>query len=161
NLKKVFKRTKLKLKKTKLVRYIVYGFTIISIALVYFMPESAIDPIFKYFAYSMIFFIFSTFFIWVVVKSIEEVCMIKKVAPEKLTEGDWIVKDIKIDGKRICGPKDLGIERKQIDQLIKFKKQKKITYVTIKNGIPFVPSFLFAFVYTIIFNNIIFLSMIV
>ena len=48
--------------------------------------------------------------------------MYKYVNPKKLTEGDWIAKNIIIKGKQICGPKDLGISKKQIQKLISLKK---------------------------------------
>ena len=53
-----------------------------------------------------------TMYLWIFVRSIEKAIMIKKIPIEKLTEGDWIVKDVMVDNKRICGPKDLGIEKK-------------------------------------------------
>ena len=87
------------------------------------------------------------------VKSVELSSMYRFVEPEKLTEGDWIARDYIIDGKKICGPKDLGISKKQIKMLIKLKKQKKIKKnIKIKEGIPFVPSFLIAFVLSLGFG---------
>jgi Flp pilus assembly protein protease CpaA len=94
------------------------------------------------------------FYLWIFIKSIEKVMMHKLLPIEKLTEGDWVVDEIKIDGKVICGPKDLGLERKQIDLLLKAKKEKKIDKVKVKEGIPFVPSFLIAFIVTIFFRNL-------
>ncbi|MEK6868959.1 MAG: A24 family peptidase, partial [Nanoarchaeota archaeon] len=51
-----------------------------------------------------------TLYLWIAIKSVESSCMLKYVKPMQLTEGDWIAKDIKIGGKYITGPKDLGIE---------------------------------------------------
>ena len=102
-------------------------------------------------------FILAAFFIaylWNFVKAVEEISMIKKVNVEELTEGDWIVKDIIVNKKRICGPKDLGISRKQIKALLKLKQNGKIKKITIKEGIPFIPSFLLAFIVTIILGNL-------
>ena len=104
--------------------------------------------------------LYFTNYLLVFVKAVEQVSMIRLIDPEKLTEGDWIVKDIKVDGKRIAGPKDLGINKKQIKKLLEFKQQGKIDKVKVKYGIPFVPSFLFAMIYTIIFNKIILLAFI-
>lgn len=83
------------------------------------------------------------------VKSVEYSCMYKKVKVSELTEGDWIAKDVFVKGRRICGPKDLGIEKKQITQLIKLK----VKSIVIKSGIPFVPSFLIAFLLTLWLGN--------
>ena len=88
------------------------------------------------------------------VKSVENSSMYKYVTPNKLTEGDWIAKEIKIDGKYISGPKDLGIEKKQINQLINFWKKGKIKKILIKEGMPFIPSFFIAFIITLIYGNI-------
>jgi Flp pilus assembly protein protease CpaA len=94
--------------------------------------------------------IICTFYVFIFIKAVEAACMLKNVAPEELTEGDWIAKDIKIGGKYITGPKDLGIEKKSIEKLIELKKKGKIDKVQIKIGIPFVPSFLIAFLLCII-----------
>ena len=75
---------------------------------------------------------------------------------EELTEGDWIAEEIKVGKKYICGPKDLGIELAQIKKLIAYKKKGKIKKVLIKVGIPFVPSFLIAFIVTYIWGNVVF-----
>ena len=101
----------------------------------------------------LIFFIamfYVLFYIWLFVKIIEESCMIKNVAVSKLTEGDWIFKDVFIGKKYIAGPKDLGISREQIELLKKYSARGKIKTVTIKEGIPFIPAFLVAYVATIV-----------
>lgn len=102
---------------------------------------------------SLAFLILTTFYLWAFVKAIEKSSMHKLVEPSKLTEGDWIVNDIIIDGKRITGPKDLGVSKSQIKKLIQFYKQKKVKKILIKEGIPFVPSFLIAFIVTFVFGN--------
>ena len=98
-----------------------------------------------------------TFYIWIFVKAVEKACMLMYVEPQKLTEGDWIVNEIKIDGKYITGPKDLGIGKKQINELVMLHKKGKIKKVLMKIGIPFVPSFFIAFVVTLIYGNLVFL----
>ena len=85
-------------------------------------------------------------------KSVENCCMIRTAKPSELMEGDWIVKDVVVKGKRITGPKDLGITKKQIAQLQKLSKKHKIK-ITVKDGIPFVPSFLIAYVLTLLIGN--------
>jgi Flp pilus assembly protein protease CpaA len=90
------------------------------------------------------------FYVWLFVKVIEETCMIKKVPISKLTEGDWIYEEVYIGKKLITGPKDLGISREQISELKKYAAKGKISTVTIKEGIPFIPVFLLAYISTII-----------
>ncbi len=96
-----------------------------------------------------------TFYVWLFTKAVEKACMQKYVNPGQLTEGDWIVDDVVVGGKRICGPKDLGIEKKQIALLVKYYKAGKIKKVLIKEGIPFVPSFLVGFLAALVFGNIV------
>lgn len=95
----------------------------------------------------------SMFYLYVFTKSVEKGAMIKKYNPKQLTEGDWIVKDIVIDGKYITGPKELGITKKQIKIVQKLHKQNKIHYILVKEGIPFIPSFLFGYVGMLIYGN--------
>ena len=83
------------------------------------------------------------------VKAVENSCMYQRVKSADLTAGDWIAKDVKVKGKRICGPKDLGIEKSQIRKLIKLK----VKSVVVKVGIPFVPSFLLAFLLALWIGN--------
>ena len=89
-----------------------------------------------------------TALLWIYVKAVEEVCMVKDYPLARLTEGDWIAEDVVVGGKRICGPKDLGISREQIATLKELAGQKKILTVKVKEGIPFLPPFLIAFMLT-------------
>ncbi|MBU0461610.1 MAG: A24 family peptidase [Nanoarchaeota archaeon] len=135
--------------KTKM-KYFFWAGTAFVLILAFAMPLVQI-PLFM-----MAALVFVTFYLLVFMKGVEEACMIKQVDPERLTEGDWIVNDVIVAGKRICGPKDLGIEKRQIDELIKLKKQNKIATVAIKEGIPFVPSFLMGFIATLLWGNLMF-----
>ncbi len=93
------------------------------------------------------------YYAFLFVKAIEKSSMYILLPIRKITEGDWIAKDVFIKGKRICGPKDLGISREQIRTLQKYEKNKLIRKVLIKQGIPFVPSFLLAFLFTLAWGN--------
>jgi Flp pilus assembly protein protease CpaA len=90
----------------------------------------------------------------VVIKAVEQGCMLKRISVNKLTEGDWIVKDVKVNGKRITGPSDLGISIRQIHELRKLAAKGKITTVLIKEGMPFVPSFTLAFILYVTMGNV-------
>ena len=102
---------------------------------------------------SLALLILTAFYLWIFAKAIEKTSMYKLVEPSKLTEGDWIVKDVFVGKEYICGPKDLGIEKKQIKRLIELYKQGRVKKILIKEGIPFVPSFLIAFAVTWMFGN--------
>ncbi|MBW2989630.1 A24 family peptidase [Candidatus Woesearchaeota archaeon] len=97
-----------------------------------------------------------TFYLLIFIKAIERTSMLKEITPDRLTEGDWIAKDIKYRGKYICGPKDLGVGKDKIIELKRLYGQHKIKKVLIKEGIPFVPSFLIAYALTWAFGNFLF-----
>jgi Flp pilus assembly protein protease CpaA len=155
NRKKIIKRLKEirhSNKFTKL-RWVFFTFLIIIILMMIFLPNTLI----KFYFIGIILFAFLLSYAWLFIKAVEDLAMVKEVDVSKLTEGDWIYKDVKINGKKICGPKDLGISKKQIKTLIDLKKKNKIKTVIIKEGIPFIPSFFIAFILTYFFGNILFL----
>ncbi len=84
------------------------------------------------------------------VTAVERACMIRTMLVSDLTEGEWIQKKIVVDGKYICGPKDLGVTEDQI----KLLKKKRIKSVVVKIGIPFIPAFLIGFLTTVFIGNI-------
>jgi len=72
-------------------------------------------------------------------KSIDEVCMIKKVKTKNLTEGDWLYRNVRVKGKIIKKSWN-GLSKNDVKLLKKHKKK-----VVIRQGIPFVPVFLISF----------------
>ncbi len=156
--KKKFKKELMKYRQKKVFRVLrIVAAVIVVIGLILFFVLQ--NVLLKFYLITTLFLIVLMFYFWLVVKAIEKAGMYKLVDPSKLTEGDWIAKDIKVNGKYIAGPKDLGIEMKQIKKLIEFKKKGKIDKVLIKEGMPFVPSFLASFIFTYFFGSI--LSLIV
>jgi len=146
--KKKFKSAFLKInsgKITRLIKKLIFAVIVIMIAFSFFFPVNIR-------ILSLLFagLLGVTFYLFLFIKAIESSCMIKKVSPEKLTEGDWIAEDVKHNGKVICGPKDLGVTKKQIAKLIGLKDE--INKVVIKEGVPFVPSFLAAFLLSLFFG---------
>ncbi len=129
------------------IRPIILGSAIVLLVLDLILVKPLII---KLLVFLLIAFAYILFYLFLFAKSVEEVAMYKHIPPEKLTEGDWIAKEIRIRGKHIAGPKDLGISRKQIRQLIALKRKGKIRKIKVKYGIPFVPSFLIAFVMTVL-----------
>jgi Flp pilus assembly protein protease CpaA len=71
-------------------------------------------------------------------KGLESVVMIRTIDGGSLREGDWLEKDVKI-GNKLIRAEWGGLSLKDIKLLSKIKKVK------IKEGIPFVPAFLIAF----------------
>ncbi len=95
---------------------------------------------------ALVFATISSFYIWIYAKSIEKGIMTKKIKPEKLTIGDWIADEVKIDGKVIARPSELGVSKEELEKIIKASKDNKLEYVIVKEGIPFLPSFFMAFI---------------
>ena len=91
------------------------------------------------------FFIFVIPYLFIFAKSIDESCMIKKIKPKFLREGDWLYKDLKI-GKTSIKATWEGLSKEQI----KLIKKKKIE-ILIKQGIAFAPVFLASFILLVIF----------
>ena len=135
--------------KTERMKWIILALTVFLIISFFFVRISYI----KILILSLAFLILTTFYLWAFVKAIEKSSMYKLVEPSKLTEGDWIVKDIVVNKEYITGPKDLGIEKRQINKLVELYKKRKVGKILIKEGIPFVPSFLVAFIITFMFGN--------
>jgi|SRR3989344_3396910 len=78
--------------------------------------------------------------LYVFAKAVEESCMIKQVSWNKVTEGDWLYKDVKVVNRLIKTNWE-GVSKKELELIRKNRKK-----VLIKYGIPFTPSFLFGFV---------------
>jgi hypothetical protein len=93
--------------------------------------------------------IISIIYLYIFTRSVEKGTMVKEVPPSYVTEGDWIDKEIRHKGKYVCGPKDLGITKKQIALLKKYKIKK----IPVKYGIPFIPCFLLGYITTLVFGN--------
>ena len=72
-------------------------------------------------------------------KSVDEVCMVKKINVKNLTEGDWLYKNVKV-GKKTIKAKWDGLSKGEIKQI-----KKKYKQVVIRQGIAFVPVFLISF----------------
>jgi Flp pilus assembly protein protease CpaA len=97
------------------------------------------------------FFFFSIFalafpLLYVFAKGLENVSMMRTISGKELREGDWLVDDVKVNGKTIKADWD-GVSLEDI-KLLKGKKKIKI-----KEGLPFVPAFLIAFVLYISFKD--------
>lgn len=121
-------------------------FGLLVVVSVVFIPISQIRFIFCVAALAFVGYAY----LHVFVKAVEDCCMYKWLPVSKLTEGDWVIQPVYVKGKLVCGPKDLGLEKHQIMAL----KKAKVRKVLVKEGIPFVPSFLIASIATFVWGNI-------
>ena len=92
----------------------------------------------------IILFSIVSYFLFVYLRAVD-VCMIKLVAPGKLTEGDWLHENVKLKN---------GLVRKSVhglsvEDILKLRKAGK--KVLIKEGVPFVPAILLAFLAMVFF----------
>jgi len=139
-------------KKVMVIRRVILALFVILALAAILVPDNIVRLILLYLAFVSVI----TFYIWIAVKSVENACMLRYVEPQKLTEGDWIAKEVKINGEYITGPKDLGVSKKQIRKLVGLYKMGKVRKILVKEGIPFVPSFFVAYIFTLIFGNLLF-----
>lgn len=80
--------------------------------------------------------------VYIYTKAVDK-CMRVLTPASKLTEGDWIERDIKL--KNYIVKKTVhGLSLKDIQMLKKYKKQ-----ILVKQGVPFVPAFLLALIITL------------
>lgn len=146
NKKKTFKRMGelLKEKQSVFARKIVLIVSIFLLIGVIIVPALQLKIFFALCAV----LIWSSLYLSVLIKAVEEICMTKKISISKLTVGDWVVDEVNVNGERICGPDDLGVEKEQIEELKILSGMGKLKKITIREGIPFVPSFLMGFILT-------------
>ncbi len=82
--------------------------------------------------------------LFVYTKSLEQ-SMIIVLPPSKLTEGDWLEKEIKLPGGKTIRKTVHGLSYKDIQLLKKYHRS-----ALIKEGIPFVPAFLITVLLTVL-----------
>lgn len=77
-------------------------------------------------------------FLFSFAKALEIVVMTKTISGKELREGDWLLDDITVGSKKIKATFD-GVTKEELALLASKKK------IRIRDGIPFVPGFFFAF----------------
>lgn len=85
-------------------------------------------------------FALGLFFVYIYTKAVEQSCMIVHVSTSKLTVGDWLAEEVRV-GSKVIKPYWEGLNEEQVKLLKKSHKGK----VLIKQGVPFTPAFLIAF----------------
>ena len=91
---------------------------------------------------SILFGLYLLTYSWIFLKVVERNIMVKEYSVGKLTEGDWIAEDVRVGKRLLVSAKTPGITKKQIELL----KKSRVKKVMVKEGIPFVPGFLLAFI---------------
>jgi len=96
------------------------------------------------FVLGLVIFVFP--FLYVFARGLEGTCMVKVVSGKDLTEGDWLESSVKV-GKKTVRSSWEGLSKKDV---ILLRGQKE---VKIKEGLPFVPAFLIAFLLYVFFKD--------
>ena len=83
---------------------------------------------------------------WLLVyaKAVEDSCLVKNVSTKELVVGDWLVSPVKV-GRKGINPSWEGLSEDDLKALKGYKRK-----VIVKYGIPFTPSFLLAFIGTLV-----------
>ena len=89
------------------------------------------------------------FYVFVFVSTIEQSFFTKWIPVGKLTEGDWLIKDVIVQGKTVMKKKTIELE--DLTKLRKLYNEHKLTEIKIREGIPFIPSFLCAYIAFVVF----------
>lgn len=121
-------------RQTKKQKKIFISFIVLALAFSVFVM---IMGEFVFLLFSLCLFLFP--FLYSYAKAVEEGCLIREKKARELTVGDWLYKQVKV-GKKIIKPNWEGLSEEELEILKKYKGK-----VTIKEGIPFTPAFLFAF----------------
>ena len=80
-------------------------------------------------------------YLYLYTKAVDEAAMIYLVSPEKLMEGDWLYKDVKV-GRRVIRATWDGLSKKEMLLLKKHKKK-----VWIRRGVQFTSTFLISLLF--------------
>jgi hypothetical protein len=127
-------------------RYIIYVLLLIFFGIALLVQDFALQ-ILSAVSALLLFVLYHSF---LVIKVVEQIAFVKRIPVSHVTEGDWVAVDVIVDGKTIVSKKDLGMSREQLLELHHLARQGKISFVLVKYGIPFVPSFLIAFIVTVV-----------
>lgn len=91
--------------------------------------------------------IFGVVLLYSYLQAVEKVCFIVDLKPNELSEGDWLVKNVKVNGKVI----NADVHGLSLEDIKILKKNGK--NVRIKQGVPFVPAFLLAYIAMVLFYS--------
>lgn len=103
------------------------------------------------------------FYLFCFVKAVEESCMVKELRGERineLEEGDWLAEEVRVKERKEGKPaervveKGKGLEQEEIWRLKRLWREGRLKKVLVKEGIPFVPSFLASYLVVVMGNYI-------
>lgn len=140
NFKLEFKKLNKKIKFIKIIAF--------SGALITFILALLIESPLKIILLILMILLILYPFLYISLKSIENLYLYSYFTIDKLMEGDWITQDIKKNNK-IIFHKKISITKNDIKKLNELNVKK----VLVKDGIPFVPPFLIGTILALIIGN--------
>ncbi len=129
------------LRKRRKYRIVLVLGAIILLVLSFFMPNITS----RLLVISLLLALILSFYLSIFISVVEKVAFLKSVPIAKVTEGDWLAKDVVVEGKVVCSSKKTCLEKKDLRKFKKFKVKK----VWIKYGIPFVPAIFFGVLFSL------------
>ncbi|MGV8162548.1 MAG: prepilin peptidase [Candidatus Nanoarchaeia archaeon] len=118
---------------------------VFTIAIIVLKPDFFIITV----LYLLMLFFLLSIYLYMIIKVVEKNYMISKLDVKKLTEGDWVIEKVKMKNADKYIYTKTGISEKGINMLRSSGKKK----ITVKEGVPFLPSFLIAYILTILLGN--------
>ncbi len=113
---------------------------LLTVALILFVSLFFIGWQEKLLVMSLILSLYSLTYVWICSRVLETGILTVRTPVSRLVEGDWLVAEVRKNGRVLVRPKNTGLTRQQIAIL----KRHKVRRVLVREGIPFVPSFLLA-----------------
>lgn len=132
----------------KMNKWVTIGVTLLSILILsssLVAPPQVLVPVFM-----LAFLVFIAPYITKLSKVIQKKCFIKTIPLNKLTEGDWIDKNIYKNNKLLLSKNIPGISLEEIEML----KRNNIKQVSVRYGIPFIPPFLISVLISLILGSL-------
>jgi Flp pilus assembly protein protease CpaA len=131
-------------------------------SVIHFRSINSSIPYLKYFGLMSLILILTKFYIFgaslavlmilILAMHVQNNFFVKKISPQKLVEGDWVLDELKYRGKLIFKPKKTGVSKKDLILIKKYIRKE----LNVKSGIAFGPAFLIAFLLTMKFGDLIF-----
>jgi prepilin peptidase CpaA len=126
---------------------------LLSLVVIFTVIAFVFRPNFIIITFTYLLLVFAALFLYlsIIIRTVEKTCLIKKIKTYRLTEGDWIVEKIKFKSRKEDRDAGKYIYTKTgitLEGIKLLKKSGKKT-ITVKEGMPFLPSFLLAYILTI------------
>lgn len=134
---------------TVYLRYALVALAVVSVAMIPLMREFFTKVFLVVAAVSFVLY----YVLYVFIRALEDAVMCRRTPVSELAIGDWVCEDVVVRGKTICRRRDFGLTAEQIGQLNKHR----VRFVMVKDGMAFVPAFVFGLVFSLGFGEILFM----